>query len=201
MAVPATESIPLPVGTTTVTRMAERIDRLLANLDAFTAFVRRRVGDAEIAADVVQDALRKAITHIDQVEDDTRLEAWFYRILRTTSADVLAKRATARAVEPLPEELAGLPVEEQRAVCACLAGAIEELPSSYAEVLRAVDLDGGDATAVSERLGITTTNLKVRRLRAREALREVLERTCRVCATHGCLDCHCASGSTHDQHR
>lgn len=172
--------------------MAGRIDRLLVNLDAFTAFVRRRVGDAEIAADVVQDALRKAITHIDQVVDDTRLDAWFYRILRTTSADVMARRATARNVEPLPEEFAGLPAEEQRVVCACLVGAIEELPASYAEVLRAVDLGGGDATAVSERLGISTTNLKVRRLRAREALREVLERTCRVCATHGCLDCHCA---------
>lgn len=200
MAVPATESIPLPVGTSTVPTMAERIDRLLANLDAFTAFVRRRVGDAEVAADVVQDALRKAITHIDQVEDDKRLEAWFYRILRTTSADVLARRATARNVEPLPEEFAGLPAEEQRVVCACLEGAIAELPSSYAEVLRAVDLGGGDATAVSERLGISATNLKVRRLRAREALREVLERTCRVCATHGCLDCHCASGSTHHRH-
>lgn len=201
MATPATDSIPLLTGTTTVPVMTERIDRLLANLDAFTAFVRRRVGDAEVAADVVQDALRKAITHLDQVEDDTRLEAWFYRILRTTSADVLAKRATARSVEPLPEEYAALPLQEQRAVCACLAGAIDELPSSYAEVLRAVDLGGGDAITVSERLGISTTNLKVRRLRAREALREVLERTCRVCAAHGCLDCHCASGPVHDQHR
>ncbi len=173
--------------------MTERIDRLLVNLDRFTAFVRRRLGDAEVAADVVQDALRKAISHIDQVADDSRLDAWFYRILRTTSADVLARRATARTVESLPDELTALPLEEQRTVCACLEGAIGELPESYAAVLRAVDLDGGEAVAVAGRLGISTTNLKVRRLRAREALREVLERTCRVCATHGCLDCHCAT--------
>jgi RNA polymerase sigma factor (sigma-70 family) len=200
MATPATESIPLLTGSTTVSAMTERIDRLLANLDLFTSFVRRRVGDAEVAADVVQDALRKAISHIEQVEDDRRLDAWFYRILRNTCADVMARRAAARHVEPLPEELADLPAEEQRTACACLDGAIAELPPSYAEVLRAVDLAGGDATAVSERLGISTTNLKVRRLRAREALREVLELTCRVCATHGCVDCHCASGSSHGEH-
>jgi DNA-directed RNA polymerase specialized sigma24 family protein len=71
----ATEWIPSPAARTSVHRMSRRIDRLLANLDAFTAFVRRRVGDAEVAADVVQDALRKAISHIDQVEDEARLEA------------------------------------------------------------------------------------------------------------------------------
>jgi RNA polymerase sigma-70 factor (ECF subfamily) len=180
-----------------MTVMDARIDRLLANLDRFTAFVRRRVADAELAADVVQDALRKAVMHADQVQDDERLDAWFYRILRTTIADVLARRASTGRVEVLPEDLAALPLEEQRTVCGCLAGAIEDLPSSYAEVLRAVDLDGGEAVAVAERLGISTTNLKVRRLRAREALREVLERTCRACATHGCLDCHCGSSGHH----
>ncbi len=193
MAARAIEAVPLMGEYASVPLMTERIDRLLVNLDRFTAFVRRRLGDAEVAADVVQDALRKAISHIDQVADDSRLDAWFYRILRTTSADVLARRATARTVESLPDDLTALPLEEQRTVCACLEGAIGELPESYAAVLRAVDLDGGEAVAVAGRLGISTTNLKVRRLRAREALREVLERTCRVCATHGCLDCHCAT--------
>lgn len=193
---PVTEVISSSATPFSLTSMSDRIDRLLANIDRFTAFVRRRTGDPDVAADVVQDALRKALAHIDQVEDDSRLDAWFYRILRTTTADVQARRAVARAVAPLPDDLMALPSEEQRTVCACLAGAIDELPASYAEVLRAVDLDGGAAVAVAERLGISTTNLKVRRLRAREALREVLDRTCRVCAAHGCVDCHCA-GHTH----
>ncbi|HCN31333.1 MAG TPA: RNA polymerase subunit sigma-70, partial [Verrucomicrobiales bacterium] len=33
--------------------------------------------------------------------------------------------------------------------------------------------------------------LNVRLLRARRKLREQVERTCRACATHGCLDCDC----------
>lgn len=198
MAVLATEVVSPVDGDASVAVMDARIDRLLGNLDRFTAFVRRRIADADVAADVVQDALRKAVTHADQVQDDERLEAWFYRILRTTIADVLARRASAARIEPLPEEFVALPVEEQRTVCGCLAGAIDDLPPSYAEVLRAVDLDGGEAVAVAERLGISTTNLKVRRLRAREALREVLEQTCRMCAKHGCLDCHCGtSGHGH----
>lgn len=193
---PAIDAVPPLGGGANVAVMDARIDRLLANLDRFTAFARRRVGD-ELAADVVQDALRKAVTHADQVQDDERLDAWFYRILRTTIADLLARRASAARIEALPEELAALPVEDQRTVCGCLAGAIDDLPPSYAEVLRAVDLDGGEAVAVAVRLGISTTNLKVRRLRAREALREVLEKTCRTCATHGCLDCHCGTSGHH----
>jgi len=44
---------------------------------------------------------------------------------------------------------------------------------------------------VAKELGITPNNLKVRRHRARQQLRERLEEVCRTCAKHGCLDCSC----------
>ena len=50
-----------------------------------------------------------------------------------------------------------------------------------------------DDYRVAERLDITRNNLKVRHHRARQQLRERLEETCRTCATHGCIDCTCAS--------
>ena len=171
--------------------MSVRSARLLARLDEFTAFVRRRVGDPDLAADVVQDALAKALAADGDLRDDERLEAWFYRILRTTIADALERRATARRrtigelVEPVTDEA------EAAIVCACLNEAVDALKSEQAEVLRRVDLGGEDANAVAASLGITPTNLKVRRHRAREALRERLVAACRACGTHGCRDCDC----------
>jgi DNA-directed RNA polymerase specialized sigma24 family protein len=41
------------------------------------------------------------------------------------------------------------------------------------------------------RRGITANNLTVRLHRARQRLRIELERTCRICSRHGCLDCSC----------
>lgn len=47
---------------------------------------------------------------------------------------------------------------------------------------------------MAEHLGITRNNLKVRRYRARQQLRERLEETCQACAEQGCLDCTCSTG-------
>ena len=171
--------------------MSVRSARLLSRLDEFTAFVRRRVGDPDLAADVVQDALAKALAAADDLRDDERLEAWFYRILRTTIADALERRATARRrgagelTEPVAESA------ERAVVCACLDAAVDTLKPEYAEVLRRVDLGGEEPEAVASALGITAVNLKVRRHRARETLRERLVAACRTCGTHGCRDCDC----------
>jgi copper chaperone CopZ len=66
---------------------------------------------------------------------------------------------------------------------------LDNLVPEAAEVLRA-DLDGEHAADLADRLGLSPGALRVRRHRAREALRERLEDVCRACA--GCLDCTCA---------
>lgn len=180
--------------------MDARAAELISHLDAFTGFVRKRVRDETLAADVVQDAMTKALARIDQVQDDERLVAWFYRILRHTIADLGTARRTPTAVDP--DDLSALPMdaEEHREVCACLGGAIDALKPEYAEVLRALDVREEPSAQVAERLGVTANNLKVRHHRARQALRERLSDTCRVCAQHGCMDCHCGSPNHSGHH-
>ncbi len=68
------------------------------------------------------------------------------------------------------------------------------LKPEYAELIEKMELADGDPAQVAKQLGINRNNLKVRRHRARQALRERLEETCRVCAKHGCLDCTCQRG-------
>lgn len=65
------------------------------------------------------------------------------------------------------------------------------LKPEYAALIEELELTDSDPARVAERLGITLNNLKVRRHRARQALRKRLEETCRTCAEHRCLNCTC----------
>jgi DNA-directed RNA polymerase specialized sigma24 family protein len=61
----------------------------------------------------------------------------------------------------------------------------------YSDLLRQIDLEGEALQDAASDLGITANNLTVRLHRARQRLRIELERTCRICSRHGCLDCSC----------
>jgi DNA-directed RNA polymerase specialized sigma24 family protein len=50
-------------------------EHLMKELETFTAFARRRVGDPHLAADVVQDSLLKAVKSADQLRDNESVTA------------------------------------------------------------------------------------------------------------------------------
>ena len=172
---------------------------LLANLAAFQSFARRRLGDEQLAADAVQESLLRALKSERSLAHDANLLAWFYRILRNVLTDLHRRRATQdKALSRFAEELAISGESEadvERTACACFRELMPTLRPEYAEVLQLADLDGHPAEVVAREVGITRNNLKVRLHRARRQLRERLEQTCQLCASHGCLDCHCSSHS------
>jgi RNA polymerase sigma-70 factor (ECF subfamily) len=163
---------------------------LLENLDEFVAFARARVGDPELAADVVQDSLLKALKSSDQLRDGESARAWFYRILRHTIIDLYRRHdVEQRALEKLQRDEPDL--AETNMLCRCLDRLIPELKPEYAALVRAIDLEEKPIEAVAKELQITTNNANVRLHRARQQLRDRLEQTCKLCAAHGCLDCTC----------
>jgi DNA-directed RNA polymerase specialized sigma24 family protein len=87
-----------------------------------------------------------------------------------------------------------VPAEDATTLCVCLWEVIPTLKPEYAELIIELELRDGDPARVAERLGITRNNLKVRRHRARWALRQRLEELCRSCAVHGHPDCPCQHG-------
>ena len=171
-------------------------DQLLKQLDQFTAFVRARVSDPDLAADVVQESLLKAVKSAGQLRDDENVVAWFYRILRRTIIDLYRRRATNQRTLEQVEQLVNAPPDgdEERTVCACIESLIPTLKPEYAELVRRLDLSQQPPSEVGEALGLSPNNLRVRHHRARQQLRERLEQTCRICAKHGCFDCTCEAG-------
>lgn len=161
---------------------------LLANLNQFQAFARKRISDPELAADIVQDSLLKAMKSAGTLREDENVVAWFYRILRNSIIDLYRRRDTAaRFLESLPVESA----HDYNELCKCLDGVINALKPEYAEVIREVDLKERPVAEVAKALKTTANNLTVRLHRARHQLRERLEQTCQLCSKHGCLNCTC----------
>ena len=173
---------------------------LLSNLAAFQAFARQRPGDEQLVADAVQESLLHALKSDRKLSDEDNVVGWFYRILRNVLTDLrrggvaqatgLERFATQSAITSESDD-----AELEQTACACFRGLLAALRPEYARVLELSDLNGGPADAVAEQLGISKNNLKVRLHRARRQLRERLDETCQMCARHGCLDCHCESGS------
>lgn len=168
-------------------------DPLLAHLDAFVGFVRSRTGDPELAADIVQECLLKAMKADNVPEEAEGVVTWFYRVLRHAIIDAHRRKTTRdSALEKLAQQWPESPSpEDEKALCQCVLRLLPELPAGDAELLRRVDLGGESPTEIAAAANERVNTLNVRLLRARRKLREQVERTCRACATHGCLDCDC----------
>lgn len=177
--------------------MEEFDSRLLEQRAKLLAYIRRKVPDPDLAEDVLQDSLLRALQAAPDLRDEERFIPWFYRILNNAIMDVYRRRqieARYRAASAEAAKRAMAPAEEA-ALCACIWDLIPTLKPEYAELIVELELWDGDPAQVAERLGITRNNLKVRRHRARRALRKRLEEVCRSCAAHGYPGCPCQHGA------
>lgn len=170
-------------------------DVLMANLEAFRGFARRRTGDEELAADAVQESLMRALKSEGSMRNREDLIAWFYRILRNVLTDLHRRKvARARAMERLADEPGSAEQSAsdfEASACQCFRSLLTTMKPNYARVIEICDLDGESSEEASRNLGISRNNLKVRLHRGRAQLRTLLEKTCKLCASHGCLDCDC----------
>jgi RNA polymerase sigma-70 factor (ECF subfamily) len=175
---------------------AAELRPLLDGRRRFLAFVRARVESDAAAEEILQAAFVKSVEARATVRDDESVVAWFYRLLRNAIIDHHRRRdAEGRAYERHARELGDAlheaPPDVVDAVCACIGGLVDTLPAEQAAILRRVDLDGAAVAAAAREAGITANNAYVRLHRARRALRERVEETCRTCSEHGCVDCTC----------
>ena len=175
------------------------LDVLLENHRLFLRYLERRVGDRELAEDILQDAFVKVMDRPDQAPADEGLVPWFYRTLRNAAIDRFRRReAAGRAVEAFARELethAAPDLEIDAEICACIGRLASTLKAEYAEALQAIDVQGTPVKAFAAQRGLSVSNAGVRVFRAREALRKRLIESCGMCAEHGCQNCTCQTRS------
>jgi RNA polymerase sigma-70 factor (ECF subfamily) len=135
----------------------------------------------------------RSLDKADTIRDSESAVAWFYRVLRNAVVDHYRRTgATQRNLHAFAEHVS-VPeaAAAERVICECIRDLIPALKPDYGEMIAKVDLDGGEVASVADALGISAGNARVRLHRARAALRQAVEKACRTCATHGCLDCTC----------
>ncbi|MFN3422227.1 MAG: RNA polymerase sigma factor [Armatimonadota bacterium] len=153
-------------------------------------------GSREDAEDVLQDTLLSALEHLHDFRGDAAFGTWLYRIAMHNAFRILRKRRGSESVSleelitekvdededtiPHPEFIAEwrdpAEVAEQNELKRILEEAIQQLPESYRAVFLLRDVEGLSTKEVADILGISEGNVKVRLLRARLKLREILSR-------------------------
>lgn len=168
---------------------------LLENHRAFLRYLERRVGDRELAEDILQDAFAKILDRPDQAPSDEGVVPWFYRTLRNAAIDRFRRQGAAnRAVEAFAREIEThiAPEPEMEAeICACVSRLATTLKPEYAAALQAIDVHGTPVKTFAEQQGLSASNAGVRVFRAREALKKRVAESCGTCAEHGCRNCTC----------
>jgi RNA polymerase sigma-70 factor (ECF subfamily) len=173
------------------------LDVLVENHRSFLRYLERRVGDRDVAEDILQDAFIRVIDRPEQTPAEESLVPWFYRVLRNAAIDRFRRRGTAtRALELFARELEAHTTAEpelEAEICGCITRLAGTLKAEYAEVLQAVDVEGVAVKTFAEQRGLSASNAGVRVFRAREALKKRVLESCGTCAEHGCRNCTCQS--------
>lgn len=137
------------------------------------------VGDADAAADLVQESLVKAYTRLHTCNDPARFPAWIFRILRNRCRDWLKNRRQ-QTVE-LREDTAATDAAddpgtalERSELGRVVDGALARLPEAQREAFLLKHVEGLSYEEMAERLDTGVSALKMRVMRAREALQLLL---------------------------
>jgi RNA polymerase sigma-70 factor, ECF subfamily len=141
----------------------------------------RMTSDRDVATDLVQASFVKAYTNMARCRDPDRFGAWLYRILANACKDHLkSKRRKDVSIDDHTEltdttlnPAADLERTQLRKV---LNRAIGELPVSLREAFILKHVEGRSYEEMAEMLGTSVPALKMRVHRARETLKEHLER-------------------------
>lgn len=170
---------------------AELVARVLAGeREAYAHLVRRyqpilfhhafgMVSDSDAAADLVQDSFVKAYTRLRSCQDPARFGAWAFRILRNRCHDYLRDRR--RQVVPLEQGAAALASSEnpetdleRTTLSRALDAALARLPDAQREAFLLKHVEGCSYEEMTEMLDVSVSALKMRVMRAREALQALL---------------------------
>jgi RNA polymerase sigma-70 factor, ECF subfamily len=148
---------------------------------AYVLAVTQRILGAreDLAADAAQDAMLAAHRHRDQFQGRSTHRTWLHRIAVVSALDKLRRQRRARLVvgDPVPDVVdPGMSPEDELAMRRLVARVSDELssvPAAHREVflMRAA---GHSEPEVSQALGITVANVKIRTYRVRQQLRLAL---------------------------
>jgi RNA polymerase sigma factor (sigma-70 family) len=177
------------------------LEAMLAHRHRLVSSLAEWLGSAD-AEDVLQEACLKALRTESRLRRHESALGWFERIVRHAAidharhADAERRARSSLAQDPTFGAEGVAAAELRETTCQCGLALMPTLCTSYADVLRRVDLEGeriADVAATSE---TSPNSIRVRLHRARSALRARLLERCGHCAERGGWSCGCDDRQT-----
>ncbi len=157
------------------------------------AVIRRYLPEEHDAQDALQEAFLSVFKAIERFQGDSSLATWLHRI--AVNSALMRLRTRRRRPEKAIEDLLPRFVEDghradpravwsirpdeaivNRELRQVVRSAIDELPESYRTILLLRDIEERTTEEVADLLKLSLANVKTRLHRARQALRELLDR-------------------------
>jgi RNA polymerase sigma-70 factor (ECF subfamily) len=159
-------------------RFAELVNRYQRSLYRYAVAM---VLDHDAAADMVQDAFVRTYTHLRECRDGTRFRAWVFQTLRHRCLDHLKEAARRNVrldeVGPIVDPAASPPtIVERERLHADINRALAELPPAQREAFVLRHVEGVSYEEMAGLFDVSVSALKMRVLRAREALAAAVPR-------------------------
>ena len=140
---------------------------------AFGRYAAGVLGDADAAADALQEAFIRAYDALANCREPDRFRNWFFSILSNQCRSMLSRRQAASDVtdmDVLARERADGPLERHE-LAEHLGRALDRLTPEQREAFVMKHVDGRSYEEMEQLLGVGVDALKMRVHRARESLR------------------------------
>lgn len=142
------------------------------------AYLLRMLRDAELAADLTQDAFVKAYKAYDALQKPENARAWLYQIAHRVALDDLRRRRIVRFVPLVGEARSSAPSAEHLVMDARLSGdlqrALAKIPERQRHALLLAELHDMTGLELAAALGVSHVAARALLTRARESLRQAL---------------------------
>lgn len=152
-------------------------------MDVFS-FVMKKVQDENDADEITVNVFSKVLSKLDRYDVHFEFKTWILTIAQNTVIDFWRKRVrenedTTENLEEVknqfarsPEELMISDEEEQK-----ITKIVESLDANYQDIIRLRFFEERSIKEIAEELGISVSNAKVRVMRAKKVLAELLKKS------------------------
>jgi RNA polymerase sigma-70 factor, ECF subfamily len=153
------------------------------HLPYLNRMVSRMTRGDQMAEDIVQQTVLKALIHADQFRFESALKTWLGSIAINEVHQLYRSKSRTRVVQLITETLdvnrchpVELPKDayEAKERDVLVRHAVSQLPESYRSVVELCDLQRLPLSEVARKLGLTVPAVKTRRKRARLKLRPLV---------------------------
>ena len=158
-------------------------DELIEHVPRLRRYARALIRNQDLADDLVQDTLERALSNLEKYEFGTNLRAWLFTIMHNLFAGQ-ARRAEARTThisvddETISEREFAVPGSQAHVFeMRDLDLALQRLPINQRQVVLLVGLEEMSYTDVAVTLGIPIGTVMSRLSRGRERLRALMAGT------------------------